>query len=347
MKIGYAATGLFLIVALTAGLAPAPVRASDRSADQERPIRLYASAHFGPIGAINVNSLTDGAVAIDGRIARGDDLIWGGELIKVLPDRTARVALDSIGQVTLARGAMVRFASSRASSDDAGCEVLVASLVEGSIAVRLNAGSGAYVEAASSAFIASRGASFTVRVEGGRALLSTIAGVVRVHDQTPPQDLNIRIVDDLGRPVSSGSQLSVRARSTRQVQVQVTDKNDKPIPDLPVLFSLADPCLGSLGLGAVAGASLVQKTDKRGIAAVPLIAGAARCAGSIIAKVEGTNASISIQTRVQPNARFWNTQNTVLVVAAAAAAGIVTGFLVSNSGSNQPITPVPPPSVKP
>jgi hypothetical protein len=346
VKIGYAATGLSLIVALTAGLAPAPVHASDRSADHERPIRLYASAHIGPIGAIKVTSLTGGAVAIDGRLAQEDELIWGGELIKVLPGHTAQVAFDSIGQVTLARGAMVRFASSRASSDDAGYDVLVASLAEGSIDVKLNAGAGAYIEAARSAITASRGASFTVRVEGGRASLSMVAGVVRVHDQAPPQDVNIRMVDDLGRPVSSGSQLSVRARSTRQVQVQVTDKNDKPLPDLPVLFSLADPCLGSLGLGAVAGATLVQKTDKRGIAAVPLIAGAARCAASIIAKVEGTNASVTIQTRVQPNARFLNTQNTVL--AAAAVAGIVIGLLVTNSGgNNQPITPVPPPSVKP
>jgi hypothetical protein len=347
MKIGYAATGLFLIVTLTAGLAPAPVSASDHNLDKERPIRLYASAHIAPIGTLRINSPIGGDVAINGRIPRGDELIWGGELIKVFPARTARVTLDSIGQVTLSRGAVVRFSSFRASHDDAESGVLVASLVEGSIGVKLNAGAGAYVEAGASAFTASRGASFTVRVEEGRASLNTVAGVVGVRSQAPPQDLNIRVVDDLGRPVSSGSQLSVRARSTRQVQVQVTDKNDKPIPDLPVLFSLADPCLGSLGLGALAGATLVQKTDKRGIAAVPLIAGAARCAGSIIAKVEGTNVSVSIQTRVQPNARFWNTQNTVLVVVAVAAAGIVTGFLVSNSGSRQAITPVPPPGVKP
>ena len=347
MKIRRSATVLCLIVALTAGLAPAPVSAGGHSTDQERPIRLYATARFGPIGAIKLNSLSGAAVAIDGRIAQGEAPIWGGELIKVRADRTVRVALDSIGQVTLAQGAMVRFATARSSSGDAGYDVLVASIVAGSVDVNLNAGAGAYVEAGRSAFTASRGASFSVSVQEGHASLSTVGGVVRVQDQAAvPQDVNIRVVDDLGRPVSSGSQFSVRARSTRQVQVQVTDKNDKPLPDLPVLFSLGNPCLGSLGLGAVAVLTLVQKTDKRGIAAVPLVAGAAKCAASIIAKVEGTNASVTVQTNVQ-SARFLNTQNTLLIAAAAAAAAIGIYFATSGSESKEPITPVPPPGVKP
>jgi hypothetical protein len=335
-------------LAVTAGLAPAPILASGRGADQQKPIRLYATSRFGPIGVIKLSSISGGAVAIDGRVAKSEAPIWGGELIKSLADRPVRIALNSIGQVTLSRGATVRLASGRASSDNAGYDVLVASIVTGSAAMQLTAGAGAYVEAGASSFTASRGASFSVRMEDGSASLDVTAGVVRAQDQPVPQDVNIRVVDDLGRPVSSGSQFSVRARSTRQVQVQVTDKNDKPLPDLPVLFSLGDPCLGSLGLGAVAGMSLVQKTDKRGIAAVPLVAGAARCAASIVAKVEGTNASVTMQARVQPQARFFNTQNTVLVVAGVAVAGVVTGLVVANSGGGgEPITPVPPPGVKP
>lgn len=346
MKLRYAATGLLLITALTAGLAPGRAWASDNSADQGRPIRLYASTRFGPIGAVKTNSLTSGAVAIDGRVAQGEELIWGGELIKVLADHTVRVAFDSIGQVTLARGAMVRFAYARGSADDTGYNVLVASIIDGSVDVKLNASAGAYVEAPTSAFTASRGASFSVRVEEGRASLSTAVGVVRVQDQAVPQDVNIRVVDELGRPVSSGSQLSVRARSTRQVQVQVTDKNDKPLPDLPVLFSLGNPCLGSLGLGALAGLTMMQKTDKRGIATVPLIAGAAKCAASILVKVEGTNASVTIQTKIQPNVSLVTPRN-ALLAAAAAGAAIGTYIAVSNSGGTEKLTPVPPPIIKP
>ncbi len=258
-----------------------------------------------------------------------------------------RVALDSIGQVTLSEGATVRFATARASSDDAGYDVLVASIVEGSINVALHAGAGAYIEAGTSAFTASRGANFSVTVEEGRASLRTVAGIVRIQDQPVPQDVNIRVVDDLGRPVSSGAQFSVRARSTRQVQVQVTDKNDKPLPDLPVLFSLANPCLGALGLGALAGPTFVQKTDNRGIAAAPLLAGAAKCAASIVVKVQGTNASVTIPTNVVSSAGFFTTQNTLLVVAGAATAGVVTGVVLTNSGSSEPITPVVPPGIKP
>jgi hypothetical protein len=346
MNVRYTATVLCLIAALTVGLAPGRARAADDSERKEKPIRLFASARFGPIGAIKMDSLTSGAVAIDGRLARGEGLLWGGELIKALADRTVCIALDSIGQVTLSGGAMVRLADARASSDDAGYEVLVASILQGSVDLRLNAAAGAYVEAPGSAFIASRGASFRVRVEDGRALLSTRVGTVRVQDQPPPQDVNIRVVDDLGRPVSSGSQFSVRARSTRQIQVQVTDKNDKPLPDLPVLFSLGNPCLGSLGLGVVAGLTMVQKTDKRGIAAVPLVAGAAKCAASILAKVEGTNATVSIQTNVQPGVQLLTPRNTLLT-AAAAGAGIGIYVAVSNSGGGQKLTPVPPPVLKP
>lgn len=346
MKVRCVATALFLMVALTAGLARGPVWASDSSTDQERSIRLYASARFGPIGAIKMAFVNGGAVTIDGRIARGEELIWGGELIKVLSDRKAQVTLDSIGDVILARGAAVRFTTARGEFNESSYEVLVASLVEGSIDVKLNGEAGAYLEAPGSTFMASPGASFSVSVRQGRALLSTVSGVVRAQDQPPPQDVNIRIVDELGRPVSSGSQLSVRARSTRQIQVQVTDKNDKPLPDLPVLFSLGDPCLGSLGLGVAAGGAFRQKTDKRGIAAVPLVAGAARCAASIVAKVEGTNASVTIHATVKPNARFLNTQNTLIIIGALVVAGVVIGLLVSNSGS-EPLTPVPPPTISP
>ncbi len=346
MKIKSHVTGLIL-TAIVASLTPAPVRASGSGSDGEKPIRLYASARFGPIGLIKLNSLIVRDVSVDGRISQGETSIWGGELIRVTDDRRVRVAFSSLGEVTLARGATARFATSRGTYNDASHDVLVASLEQGSLDVKLNRDAGAYIEAAGSTFIAEPGASFAVSVQEDHALLSTLAGVVSVQDQPVPQDVKIRIVDELGRPVASGSQLSVRARSTRQVQVQVTDKNDNPLPDLPVLFSLGNPCLGSLGLGVAAAASFRQKTDKRGIAAVPFVAGAAKCAASILVKVEGTNASVSIQTSVVQSKGFLNTQNTLIIVGAAAVAGIVIGFVVANSGSSQPIRAVPPPTIKP
>jgi hypothetical protein len=348
MRIKRATTVICLMVLLSASFLPAPATAGSHGSDDERTIRLYASARFGPIGTIKLNSLSDSPVAIDGRIAESEAPIWGGELIRVRAGRTARVSLDSIGQVTLAQGAMVRLATATAASEGGTYTVLVATVVLGSMDVKLSAGAGAYVEAGRSALTASPGASFGVSVRDGRALLTTASGHVGVQDQTAtPQDVLIRVVDELGRPVASGSQFSVRARSTRQIQVQVTDRNDRPLPDMPVLFSLGNPCLGTLGVGAVAGLTQVQRTDNRGIAAVPLVAGAAACAATIVATVQGTNASVTISANVQASTGFWSAQNTTLVVVAAAAAGVTTGVVVANQNNNEPITPVPPPGVKP
>lgn len=347
MKLRHSSIVIIFIMVLTSSVAPTCVKARSSGTDQQSPIRLYANERFGPIGTI-CNSLAGGAVAVDGRLAYDNTPIWGGELIKVIGTSRVGIAVDSIGKISLSPGSLARFATAQAFAGESNYKVLVAYLVAGSAIVKLNPEAGAYLQAGRSSFSASRGASFNIKMEEGRALLIEATGTVNIQDQQVPQDVNIRVVDELGRPVASGSQFSVRARSTRQVQVQVTDKNDKPLPDLPVLFSLGDPCLGSLGVGALAGASLVQKTDNRGIAAVPLVAGAARCAASITAKVEGTNASVTIQATVQANVGFWTTQNTVLVAAGAAAAGVVTGVVVSNAaGNNNAITPVPPPGVKP
>ena len=226
MKHGSSSTGFTLVVALLAALIPAPAHANHSGKDAES---RNSPARFGPIGSISTKSLGDTA-SIDGRIAQGGDPIWGGELISAAGNRSVQIDLDSIGQVTLDRRSSVRLAS--ASSANSRADVLIATLVTGSININLNAGARAYVEAGSSAFSASAGASFSVRLDSNGAALNTLAGEVRAQDPAPPQDVNIRIVDELGRPVSSGAQLSVRARSTRQVQVQVTDKNDKPLPDL-------------------------------------------------------------------------------------------------------------------
>jgi hypothetical protein len=337
--------GLIAILILCACAIPTATRAADHNSDSDKPIRLYASEHFGPIGAIRLNVLSEPSAAINGRIARGDEQIWGGELIQSIANRSVRVTVDSIGRLVLSPGTAVRVAASRSSAGESSNEMLVATLMSGALKVELNDGAAAYVEAGFSRLTSSKGVSFSVRVEDGRALVSEASGEVRIQDQQVPQDVNIRQVDDLGRPVSSGSQFSVRARSTRQIQVQVTDKNDKPLPDLPVLFSLGNPCLGSLG---VAGLALTQKTDNRGIATVPLVAGAVKCAASIVAKVQGTNASLTISAKVATTVGFWSPTNTALVAAGAASAGVVTGVVVANSGSSsKPITPVPPPGIRP
>jgi hypothetical protein len=341
MATRYSAIALLLITALIVSLTPNAVRADGNDSNADRPVRLYSSAHFGPIGAIRGNSPAGSSVVINGRLAGSEQMIWGGELIEAPFDRSVRVSFDTIGQVTLDRGAMVRFGTALANPNDAGRHILIASLINGSLQVKLEQEAGAYVEAGGASFTASRNARFSVNVYEGLVSVETISGTVTAGDQTTGQRRYI-----LRPPQGQGATLSVAARSTRQVQIQVTDENDRPVPDLALLFSLGDPCLGSLGIGAGAGTLFREKTDNRGIATVPWIVGAAKCAGSIIIKVEGSEASFTYQAEVRTQG-FFSARNSLLL-GAAAAAGIGIGVAVTNNGGNkEPITAVPPPQVRP
>ncbi|HWN98681.1 MAG TPA: hypothetical protein VNS63_05360 [Blastocatellia bacterium] len=336
MKTTVSASVWLLIVALVLGLAPGPAAAHENSGGEDRPVRLRVTARFSPIGSIVGNLTEPGAAMIDGRIAAAQQHIWGGELLQAPTDATVRVSFDLTGEAALATGALARFGVIPA---DNGAQVLVASILRGSVNFKLRPDAGAYVEAAGSAFTASSGARFSVGVLDGKALLKVVSGNVAASEPGAQQKYILR------PPAGQGGSISVAARATRQVQIQVTDENDRPVPDLAILFTLGDPCLGTLGIGAAAGTTFTEKTDRRGIATVPLIAGAAKCAGTLVAKVQGTDITYTYRVQVQSNTGFWNLQNS-LIVAGIAAAGLTTGIILTNQ-SGDPIQPVPPPKVTP
>jgi len=326
---------------LATGLSPKMISAD--GSDRETAIRLYAKDSAAPIGSITGDPLGARAVAINGRITRGDQPLWGGELLEALSNESVRVAIDEIGSLTLATGAAIRVATSRAAAGEGSRPVMVASLIRGDLSVKLSGNASAHVEAAGTTFTASAGARFQILIRDNRAVLDSVAGEVKEMRLAQQADLKIRALDDLGRPISSGSRFSVRARSTRQVQIQVTDKDDKPVPDLAILFSLGDPCLGSLGLGVAAGASFREKTDNRGIAAVPFTAGAVKCLASLTASVEGTNTSLSLQVQVNKSG-FFNARNSLLGAGVLAGAGIGIYYATRK---DDPIDPLPPPVIRP
>lgn len=72
------------------------------------------------------------------------------------------------------------------------------------------------------------------------------AEVSTQQQQTAPRKYIIK-------PLNLGTNTEIRARSTRNLQVQVTDENDRPMPDVPLLFLLVG--IGSSGssAGALAG----------------------------------------------------------------------------------------------
>ena len=325
-----------LVVALIVSLMPHATRADDSISGRGRPIRLYATASAGPIGEVQ----TFAPVSINGRVGRGEKFIWSGEIIQAL-DACVQVEFYQHGRVMVARGAAARFAIARSTCEEATSDrVLVVSLVAGEISLKLTAETAAYVEAGGSAFTTSRGTAFKLGVNEGQVMLTTIAGKVRA-EQLPQSDLKIQFVDDLGRPVTAGATLSVRARSTRQVQVRVTDRNDRPVPDAPVIFLLAGQG-GTLGSGAAAGTSVTVATNAQGIAATSLTAGPTSASTSVTATVSGTTTSTSIGVTTTAAAGVL-TGTTLGIVAAAVAGGITAVVVVKQLQNNtEPVTALPP-----
>lgn len=96
------------------------------------------------------------------------------------------------------------------------------------------------------------------------------------------------------KPYNLGATTDVHARSVRSIQVRVTDENDHPVPDVPVLFSLlsAGGAGGAGGAGTLAGGLTFHAvTNAEGLAAVEFQAGPMTGATGVLqAQVEGTDA---------------------------------------------------------
>jgi hypothetical protein len=335
MKRSHSAIVVLMVMILIVWPGLQSVAAASDSSD--RPVKLTTTARFSPIGTMA------GRAMVDGRAFAGYAPVWGGEVIQAAAGESLRLSLDSVGQITLANNAAARISTAPGNTEEVGRNLLVASLLNGSLSARLAADAGAYVEAAGSTLAAAPGAQFRVQIAEGHAALDNIVGNVTIEQQPAAGQRYI-----LRPPAGQGSSLSVSSRSTRQLQIQVTDENDHPIPDLPILFSLANPCLGTLGLGVGAGSLFKGKTDKRGIASVPWITGAAKCADTILVRVEGTDSTYTYRAQVSGGGgNFLTARNTLIIGGIAAGVGVGVGLAVANSGGGTPIRPVPPPQVKP
>jgi hypothetical protein len=318
----YMAIGLFLILALIAGFCPRPILADGY--DLGKPIRIDATARVSPIGI--ARSL--GPMAIGGRLISDSHSIWGGELIQSSADLGIDVDLSNIGQVSLSSGGVARIAAYFGERETEGPHpVLIGTLISGRMNVKLQNDAGAYIESCGYKMTAIEGASFQVALRGGLPIVDVFKGAVTVETQTSQAKYIVR-------PVGMGATTSVRARSTRQIQVQVTDENDKPVPDLPILFTLGIPGNGSLGSGATAGTSFTATTNAQGIATAPFNAGDAIGSNSLTARVEGTEYSWTGEIQIVKSVGFWSTQNKILVGAGAVAAGVATGVAVSVVGDD-------------
>jgi hypothetical protein len=325
----YCAISIALILTLLAVSFPNTSAAS--GGEDEKPIKLVARAESGPIGRV----VSYGAARIDGRLAEQDHLIWGGEVLQAPPNRSLHVSLDSVGRVILKPGALARFSvTSKRTEDSAIGSLLIASVVSGDLVVTLEQSAEAYVEAGGKAITSSRGASFRVGAGEDGAIVDTLRGSVTAGDQTPQGRYTIR-------PVGGRANVSVRLRKTREVQVQVTDENDRPVPDVPIIFTL-----GGSGAALGSGASTVTVTTNALGIATTSVTGTTTGASSVTATIAGTNTSTTIG--VTTAAAGILTGTTIGIIAAAVAAGTTAAVVATqNNDENNQITEARPPRITP
>jgi hypothetical protein len=311
-------------LALIGSLIPSRALGANHSEDQN-PIRLYATATAGPIGV----SHSLGGLSINGRTTHGEQLIWGGDLLRA-SNTNIVIDLSPLGRVTLRSGAIAKLSRARGTIENISEEILIAAIVTGEIDVRLSEAA-AYVEARGSAFTALRGASFSVEAREGRALLNTTTGTVTEAQVAQPQ-YRIR------PPVGQGGDISVKARATRQIQMQVTDENGRPMPDVPVVFALGGGG-GSLSSGAAAGSTVTVTTNAQGIATASFTAGPTTGSASVTATVAGTSVSATVGVTTAAAGVLAGTTGIIAGVAAAAgaAATVVAVKKANDNGSVEPI----------
>ena len=130
--------------------------------------------------------------------------------------------------------------------------------------------------------------------------------ILAMQQQTAPRKYIIK-------PLNLGTNTEIRARSTRNLQVQVTDENDRPLPDVPLLFLLSGIGSGSKNLGTLAsqvgssGAStLAEQTSLRTLTNQYGIAKANFTAPDSI------GSSLRLQARVEGSDVVWQSELNVV-----------------------------------
>ncbi len=319
---------LLLLIALLISPLPRPAHADN--SDTDKPIKLFAVAGMAPIGVAK----SAGRMLVNGRYRTGEETVWGGELVQAPLDASMILLLDDLGQVTLKKGAIARFSTTMTSfADGTSGRRLVAWLARGDMRIALQGAAGAYVEAGGSRFHAERGATFKVGVTDGEAELSEVAGRVETETQDVQAARKIFPLGGNNRPVAQQGKIQVRLRSTRTVQFQVTDENDRPLPDIPIIITIGSMAHGALGAGT---ATITTTTGANGIASANFVGGAAKGADTVTAQVSNSNVQWqgTVQWAPPPLPAFVKFG----VPVAAAAAGATTAVVVTrNNNDRQPL----------
>ncbi|HWQ32895.1 MAG TPA: hypothetical protein VNQ79_08570 [Blastocatellia bacterium] len=300
--------------------------------------RLYSSPLAGMIGTVEAAA----AVRINGRLARGREMLWDGETIQTPDAMPARVTLDGIGSLTIAASSVVRLSAALMRTNDAvPRRVLVATVISGDGVVRVQPEAVAFVQAFGNAFAADGGAHFRLGARDGRAVVDVTSGTVQsigryVIELTAPvsdvlRDLALVREQRASRqyrviPVGFGSQTVVAVRGSRELRFRITDANGKAAAGVPVSFALrpldrnSNQATGSFGTVLLSTSVYSALTSSDGLVTVPFTAGTT--AGSVIITAAVSNQPqqrAALITTASDQNRFWNAKTAVPVFLTAAA----------------------------
>jgi hypothetical protein len=355
-------TTLFLCLVLNVTATP-PAFAEGKTGELPKAARPRSVTSLRPIGIVE----SMGALTIDGRLAKGQELLWGSELIQAPDNATARLFLNAVGQASLNPSSVVRVTTvTSTDSNKIAHPTLIATLVKGSLTVQLQTGAVAYLTSGQSSFIASENAQFTIEQRtdslAANASRGTIADLGRWQITIPPPVLlaaekMIRMQEQtkvrkyLIKPYNFSLGTEVRARASRQIQVRVTDENDRPVPDVPVVFALtgtAPENIGSLQAAGLKGVSVSANTNAQGIATVTFTANTTIGSVPLSASVPGATAAVSSTIYVSAGAVFWTMATALPVIATAAAATVAGVTVAAKQDKNEPVsTSLPAPVIRP
>jgi hypothetical protein len=317
---------------------------AQESAAQAQVVSVFAS----PAGVLE----TFGGVRVNGRAAQWREAIWGGELIEVGAQASARVLLPAAGQVTLPAGSRARLAVT--SDAKLSRAILIASLLDGALAVTLQPACEAYVEAGGLAYVATAGAAFRLTLRGDKAVLTIASGAVREVAELPQTKITITPVGidrSITKTKTNGSK-EVKARFTRPKgsggpsvsgesaeTLDMQGQGQEPVVNTPVSFVLTPATLGTIN-------PTRTFTDANGIATANFLAGSRTGKGKLRITAEETGDFVDWDVEVMSPFGYWVSQNKALVAIGVTAAVAVPVVLVTTRNDNR-IRPVPPPVIVP
>jgi len=357
----HSATGSWLVLILICALVPKPAIADNWS--NEKPIRLFATDTFGPIGT----TYSPSPFSVDGRSVLGEHAIWGGELIQAPAGANVSVRLDSVGRVVLKSATRARVVTKLTNVDGGTRHLLIASLISGDMAVTLDKDAGAYIESCGTAFTATVGADFVIHAREGSPTFDAASGRVHVEAQPPVLTFtgrSVQLVKGLPQPIAGSDAMDTRTTSKKRVFIQfrksarTTSSLTKAFSPQLVMFrsqatQIETPAAFRrvhLEVDAAVGTIFPTDavTDINGVVSAELTAGSNEGTGLIRAKVlrdpgDPINTDYPEYTRrvTVRKLPFWRTRNQLLLGAAAAAVVVVVS--PRNNGS---LKQQPPPQVQ-